>query len=129
MSSPIEVLELRPVTTAGNVKAFVKLRIGAVVLHGCKIVRQEGQHAWVSLPQTKSGERWFPVVEITSKDLRERVSAVVLEAWQAQRQEIIPPTRTAVHRNERQDPREAHVDALAKRFDERGPDDPEDAIG
>ena len=80
------------------------------------------------MPSTKSGERWYPVVEITSKDLRQRITDVVLAAWEAPRQKIIPPGRTVVHRVKRRDQREQHIAELAERFDRRGPDDVEDAL-
>jgi DNA-binding cell septation regulator SpoVG len=117
MTATIEVLEIRKVDT-GNVRAFVKLRLGGLVIHGVKVVQQDGQKAWVALPQTKSGERWFPVVECTSKDLKQRITDVVLAAWQRQRQEVTPPS----HARSRRDPRQSAVDEWAARFDERGPD-------
>jgi DNA-binding cell septation regulator SpoVG len=88
----IEVLELRPVTNCGNVRAFVKLKVGGFVIHGVKVVRQENQNPWVALPQTQSKGKWFPVVE-ASKDLKPRIDSVVFDAWQGQRQEVIPPSR------------------------------------
>jgi DNA-binding cell septation regulator SpoVG len=121
VTAPIEVLEVRPVT-AGNVRAFCKVRLGAVVIHGCKVVQQPNQRAWVALPQQQSKDgKWFPVVEITSESLLERVRAAVLEAWEGRRQEVIPP-QTRTHRNKRRDPREEAVDHWAARFDARGPD-------
>jgi hypothetical protein len=45
MSAPIEVLEVRPVN-AGNLKAFAKVKLGCVVIHGCRVVQQDGQRPW-----------------------------------------------------------------------------------
>jgi DNA-binding cell septation regulator SpoVG len=90
--TPIEVLELRRLAGDRNLKAFAKVRLGAVVIHGIKVVQQPGQKAWIALPQTPgrqkadgTGAGWFPVVEITSKDLMARVRDAVLEAWSAGR--------------------------------------------
>jgi DNA-binding cell septation regulator SpoVG len=90
MSAPIEVLEVRRLTGDGNLKAFAKVRLGAVVIHGCRVIQQPGQRAWMALPQvparkgpdSKGGSGWFPVVEITSADLLARVRAAVIEAWE-----------------------------------------------
>ena len=126
MTAAIEVLEVRSISNAGNIKAFAKVRLGCIV------------RPWVALPQTParqradgSGSGWFPVVEITNKTVLDQVRDAVLAAWQqAPRQEIIPPGGvTVVHRNEkRSDDRQEHINELARRFDERGPDEVEGAI-
>jgi hypothetical protein len=76
------------VQDCGNLKAFAKVRLGAVVIHGCRIIQQPGQRPWVALPQVParkkadgSGAGWFPVVEITNRDVLDRLRAAVLEAW------------------------------------------------
>jgi DNA-binding cell septation regulator SpoVG len=52
------------------------------VIHGAKVIQQEGQRAWVGMPSQKSGERWSPVVEVVSESLRDRIRGAVLEAWE-----------------------------------------------
>lgn len=98
MSAAIEVLEVRCLTDGGNLKGFAKVKLGAVIIHGCRIIQQPGQRAWMSLPQQParkkadgSGSGWYPVVEITRRELMDQVRDAVLAAWEAQRQEIIPP--------------------------------------
>jgi DNA-binding cell septation regulator SpoVG len=89
MTASIEVLEVRRLTGDGNLKAFAKIRIGAVVIHSCRVIQQPSQRAWVALPQVParakadgSGAGWFPVVEIVNPDLLARVRAAILEAWE-----------------------------------------------
>jgi DNA-binding cell septation regulator SpoVG len=89
MSAAIEVLEVRPVRGEGNLRAFVSIRLGAVVIHGCRVVQQPGQRAWVALPQTParkkadgSGAGWFPVIEIRRRELLDQVRDAILAAWQ-----------------------------------------------
>jgi DNA-binding cell septation regulator SpoVG len=91
MSAGIEVLEVRRVD-AGNLRAFAKIKLGCVVIHGCRIVQQPGQKAWVALPQTParkkadgSGAGWFPVVEITRRDVLDDLRDAVLRAWESGR--------------------------------------------
>jgi hypothetical protein len=43
--------------------------------------------------------------------------------WDRSRDHDLPTGRTEVHRNERRDPRQEHIDELAARFDERGSDE------
>jgi hypothetical protein len=88
MAAPIEILELRRVSDCGSVRAFVKLRVGGFTIHGCRVIRQDGQRPWVARPQVParkkadgSGGGWFPVLEAT-KELKRRIDDVVIEAWE-----------------------------------------------
>lgn len=69
------------VTAAGqaNLRAFAVVRIGEITIHDCKVIQQPGQRAYVTGPQKQVGDRWFPLVSMSS-ELRERVQAAVLEA-------------------------------------------------
>jgi DNA-binding cell septation regulator SpoVG len=82
--APIEVIKVKPLENGGNLRAFASVRIGAVVIHSVRIIQQPGQKAWCSMPQSKSGDKWYALVEITSKELKDRVSAAVLDAWEQQ---------------------------------------------
>lgn len=93
MTAPIEVLELRRLADPGNLKGFAKVRLGAVVIHSCRIIQQPGKKPWVALPQIPArkkadgaGAGWYPVVEIISPDLMARVRTAVLEAWEEREQ-------------------------------------------
>jgi DNA-binding cell septation regulator SpoVG len=81
VSAPIEVLAIRRLDGKSTVKAFCDIRCGGVTLKGCKIVQQSGQAAWLAVPSTKTTHGWQNVVEV-SKELRERLTAVALEAWE-----------------------------------------------
>jgi hypothetical protein len=135
----IEVLEIRPVSDRGSLRAFVKLRLGALVIHGVGVVQQQGQKPWVALPQQParqkaddSGSGWFPVVEATP-ELMAKIRAVVLHAWTERTYSDAPdrPIRGGRQSHEPLDEiadawskrqRDEHIKELAKRFDERGPD-------
>ena len=82
MTAAIEVLALRRLDGSSSVKAFVDVRVGAIAIKGGKIVQQDGQRAWFATPSIKTNHGWQNVVEITSRDLRDRITAVVLEAWE-----------------------------------------------
>ena len=117
--SAISVLAIRKLDGNSAVKAFVDVQLGGVTLRGCKIVQQTGARPWVALPSVKNDRGWQNVVEV-SRELRERLTAPVLEVWES---------RTVVHHVEpAPDPRQAHVDELAAAFDRRGPDDLEDVL-
>jgi DNA-binding cell septation regulator SpoVG len=76
----IEVLAIRRLDGRSTVKAFVDVRIGGIILKGCKIVEQNGQKPWLATPSVKTGHGWQNVVEL-SKPLRDAATAVVLERW------------------------------------------------
>jgi DNA-binding cell septation regulator SpoVG len=80
MTAPISVLAFRKLDGKSTVKAFVDLQLGGVT-KGAKIVQQPDQRAWVAMPSVKTERAWQNVVEITSKDLRQRINDVVLAAW------------------------------------------------
>lgn len=79
---PPAVLEVKPLENAGNLRAFATVKLGAVVIRSCRIIQQPNQRPWVSLPQQKSGERYYPVVEIVRRELLDQVRAAILEAWE-----------------------------------------------
>jgi len=79
---PVHVIECRPISGAGNLKAMATVQIGtSIVIRGVRVVQQPGQRAWVSMPAQKNGEKWFTVVEITKPALKEAISTAVLAAW------------------------------------------------
>jgi DNA-binding cell septation regulator SpoVG len=123
--TPIEVLEVRAVDR-GNLRAFAKVRLGAVVIHGLRVIRQPGQKAWCALPQIPgrakadgSGAGWYPVIEIVNRDLLDRVCAAVLEAWEAKTAQIIPPPKSR-GQQAWDSARAATAEALAGEFPEDG---------
>lgn len=73
----IEVLEIRPLEGAGNLTAFATVRLGAVVIHSCRVIQQPGQRPW----QAKDG-KYYPVVVIERRELLEQVRGATLEAWE-----------------------------------------------
>ena len=77
----VRVLDVKPVEGHGNLRAFATIGVGPFIVHGCRVVQQPGQRAWVSMPQTKSGDRWWPVVEVEDRALKDAISETVLRAW------------------------------------------------
>ena len=80
----IRVVALRTLPD-GNVRAFVSVKIGPIVLHGFKVVQQPGQRAYVSLPQVEyndaSGKRRFsPLLELPDT-WKNALQVAILEHW------------------------------------------------
>lgn len=87
MSNPylakLEVTRITPVNSGGNIKAFASVKLGnTLTIHSVKVIQQTGQRAFVRLPDQKSGEKYFPVVEWLDQAFMDAVSEKVLAAWQ-----------------------------------------------
>ena len=111
MSAAIEVLSIRELDGKSSVKAFVDLRCGGITLKGCKVVRQEGQAAWLAMPSLKTDHGWQNIVEV-SKPLRQKLTEIAVSAWEARQN-----SQTQVHRVERsRDPREEYAEKVGAGF-------------
>ena len=79
----IEVVHIKRVN-AGSLRAFVAVNIHEVIIKDFRVVQQEGQAPWVSVPQveyTRNGERRFkPLIQLPV-DLKKEVSQLVLKAY------------------------------------------------
>jgi len=80
----IQIIEIKPVNQ-GNLRAFVKLQIGEIILNDFRIVQQAGQKAWVACPQTewadKGGKKHYkPMVELPGT-IKDQVQAAILQEW------------------------------------------------
>lgn len=111
----IAVTAIRHLDGKSSVKAFVDLQLGGVTLKGCKVVMQEGQRAWLAMPATRTNHGWLNVVELT-KELRDRVTPIALDAWQKSLEHAVPPPAAPTTGRDR-------VAELAAQFDRRGPDE------
>lgn len=47
----IEIVELKPLTNAGNLRALVDVKIGPLIVHKTRFVQQSGQRPFLAPPQ------------------------------------------------------------------------------
>ena len=85
--SEITVAAFKNVNNAGALQALVSVRVGSVIFHDFRVVQQEGKRAWVSVPQQswvdeETGERRFKNLIELPRELKKKVDAVVLEAYE-----------------------------------------------
>ena len=92
MAAAIEVVAIRKLDGKSAVKAFVDVRVGGVTIKGAKIIAQEGQKAWLAMPAVKTNHGWQNTIEL-SPDLRQRVTDIVLEAWEQHQARVPLPER------------------------------------
>src|SRR5438309_9413416 len=82
----VTVESVKPITNAGNLRAFAVVNIAdKIKIHGVRVIQQPNQEAWVSMPSRayeKDGQRkWAPTVEILDEKLKEEISSVVLAEY------------------------------------------------
>lgn len=80
----IQIIEIKPINQ-GNLRAFVKIRLGDITLNDFRIVQQAGQRAWVSVPQatwTDQGGKlhYKPIIELPA-NVKGQISRVILQRW------------------------------------------------
>lgn len=72
---------------AGNLKAFVSVRVGPLIMHDWRIIQQDGQRAYVSPPQAEyvdaEGRKRFRKVLDCPEDWLAEIRKTVLTEWQA----------------------------------------------
>lgn len=88
----IVVHPLTLLPAAGNLRAFAWITIGdRIEIHGIRIIQQDGQRAYVALPQsehtTAGGQKkYYPLIKFVgaSAHVDDAIKKAVLEAWMAQ---------------------------------------------
>jgi len=82
-AAKISVEKIVPSKAPGNVKAYVDIKFGeALTIPGFKIVQQRGQRPWVSVPQERSGDRFWNRIYIHDEQLKDAISEIALAAWE-----------------------------------------------
>jgi DNA-binding cell septation regulator SpoVG len=79
----IKVESIKPISNAGNLRAFCNVSISdKVQINDVRIIQQPNARPWVSMPSRafeKDGVRkWAPMVEILDEDLKGEVETAVL---------------------------------------------------
>jgi DNA-binding cell septation regulator SpoVG len=79
----VTIESIKPITGAGNLRAFATINVGGRVrISDVRVIQQPNQEAWVSMPSRayeKDGQRkWSPTVEILDEALKKEIVDVVL---------------------------------------------------
>lgn len=83
--SDIEVIALRHLTDGRPLRAFVDVRIGEWTVHDWRVIKQNGQRAYVSPPQVSwkdnQGAVHYRALLSLPADQRQLVELAILSAW------------------------------------------------
>jgi DNA-binding cell septation regulator SpoVG len=89
--SNIRVLKITPLSGGGALKAYADVEFSfesfSLVVKSFRVVKDGDKKAWVSFPQTKIGDKWFPSAD-ADFGLKNIVQAEVLKAWEGGRSNV-----------------------------------------
>ena len=87
-AGPVITVEvIKRIDNAGSLRGFASVDVdGKLKIHDLRIVQQDGQRAWVSMPQAsyeKDGKRrWYSIVEVPD-NVKAAIQNAVLATWRA----------------------------------------------
>ncbi len=86
-----KILSLRTITGRGNLRALADVEIvfqgsATLKIHGCRVIQQSYQRAYMALPQVETASGGF-FAAVSSPELRAVIEPLVLAAW-CQQQEV-----------------------------------------
>jgi DNA-binding cell septation regulator SpoVG len=82
----IQIIELRLLSGDRPLKAFASVQIGGWTIHDWRVVKHDGQRAWISPPQTSwktpgGGIKYRSLLSIPG-ELKQRIEIAILSAWE-----------------------------------------------
>ena len=82
----ITVEKIKKLNSNTPLKGFASVNInGKIKIHDCRIVQQDGQQAWVALPQNSyegqdGKKKYYSIIEV-SDALKEAIQTAILAEW------------------------------------------------
>jgi DNA-binding cell septation regulator SpoVG len=85
----IRVIEIRPLNDGRPLKAFADVQVGDWIIHDFRVIKQNGQKAFVSSPQVswkdpESGEIRFKGILTIPPEQKQRIDVEILSAFQGE---------------------------------------------
>ena len=83
----IRVIEIRPLADGRPLKAFADVRVGDWIIHDFRIIKQNGQKAFVNPPQVSwkdpvTGEIKYKGILTIPPEQKQRIDTEILHAFQ-----------------------------------------------
>jgi DNA-binding cell septation regulator SpoVG len=87
MQENVKVIEIRPLNDGRPLKAFASIKIGDWIIHDFRVIKQNGQKAFVSPPQVswkdpESGEIRYKGILTIPPEQKQRIDVEILSAFQ-----------------------------------------------
>jgi hypothetical protein len=85
----IRVIEIRPLSDGRPLKAFADVQVGGWIIHDFRIIKQNGQKAFVSPPQVSwkdpiTGEIKYKGILTIPPEQKQRIDTEILHAYQGE---------------------------------------------
>jgi DNA-binding cell septation regulator SpoVG len=82
----IRIVEIRPLSDGRPLKAFVDIQVGDWIIYEWRIVKKDGQRAWVSVPMASWKDfdhkvRYRALLSIPD-ELKQRIEVAILSVWE-----------------------------------------------
>jgi DNA-binding cell septation regulator SpoVG len=82
----IEVIQIRFLDTDKPLKAYVDIQMGDWIIYDWRIIKHDGQRAFVSVPQTswrdRDGKVRYHALLSIPGELKQRLEVAILSAWE-----------------------------------------------
>lgn len=86
----IKVSEIKFLNNGGNLRAFVSVQLDEWTIHDFRIVKKDGERAWVSSPQLswkdhQDGQIKYKALLTIPGEARQRIETAILSAWEKEK--------------------------------------------
>ena len=85
----VKVIELRFIDGDGPLKGFAGVQIGDWIIYDWRIIKKDGQRAWVSVPQMSwkdaEGKKKYKALLSIPGELKQRIEVAILSAWEKEK--------------------------------------------
>ncbi|NQT27651.1 septation protein SpoVG family protein [candidate division KSB1 bacterium] len=79
----VEILQVKKMPTSGCIKAVASIRIGSIEIRGIKIIHDNKDNEYVTMPQRGYNNKYYTVVFCHDPELLEEIERVILMAWKS----------------------------------------------
>ncbi len=85
----VKVIQIRPLNDGRPLKAFVDIQVGDWAIYEWRIVKKDGQRAWVTVPMASWKDlnhkvRYRALLSIPD-ELKQRIEVAILSAWEREK--------------------------------------------
>mgnify|MGYP001585027344 CR=1 FL=1 len=79
----VEIVSIYPLKGQdGPTKAYFKVRVGPILISGCRLIEDTSGTLFIDMPQQKGQHgRFWPVVKLESDKLKIAIEQAAIEAW------------------------------------------------
>jgi len=85
----VKVIEIRLLSDGRPLKAFADVQVGDWIIHDWRIIKHDGQRAWVSVPQAswkdQDGKVKYRALLSIPGELQQRIEVAILSAWEKEK--------------------------------------------